>query len=116
MMHEINGITITLQKKTQTGTDALNRPIYTIETVMVDDVLVGEPSTDEVSNMLQLYGKEVKYTLAIPKGDINSWVDTEVILPAPFEGKYRTIGYPTAGIEENIPLRWNKKVRIERYG
>ena len=115
-MHEINGITITLQKKTQTGTDALNHPIYTIETVTVDDVLVGEPSTDEVSNMLQLYGKEVKYTLAIPKGDFNSWVDTEVILPAPFEGKYRTIGYPTAGIEENIPLRWNKKVRIERYG
>ncbi len=116
MIGEINGISITLKKKTQTGTDDLNRPIYSYEDITVDDVLVGEPTTDEITNTLSLYGKEVKYTLAIPKGDTNTWVDTDVVLPAPFEGKYRTIGYPTAGIEENIPLRWNKKVKIERYG
>ena len=116
MIGEINGITITLQKKTEIGKDALNHPIYSVKNITVDDVLVGEPTTDEVSNTLSIYGKEVKYTLAIPKGDTNTWVDTDVILPAPFEGKYRTIGYPAAGIEENIPLRWNKKVKIERYG
>lgn len=112
----MKGITILLAEKTQTGVDDLNRPIYEDDFVEVKDVLVGEPSTDEITNTMSLYGKMVKYTLAIPKGDTNTWVDTEVVLPYPFEGKYRTIGYPTAGIEANIPLRWNKKVLLERYG
>lgn len=112
----MKGITILLAEKTQTGVDDLNRPIYEDDYIEVKDVLVGEPSTDEITNTMSLYGKIVKYTLAIPKGDTNTWVDTEVVLPYPFEGKYRTIGYPTAGIEANIPLRWNKKVLLERYG
>ena len=112
----IHGIDITLITKTQTGTDALNHPIYTEKEESVADVLVGEPSSDEITSTLSLYGKQVKYTLAIPKGDTHTWIDTQVILPEPFEGKYRTIGYPTAGIDANIPLRWNKKVMIERYG
>ena len=61
-----------------------------------------------------MYGKRVAYTLAIPKGDTHRWEDAEVALPEPFAGTYHTIGYPTAGIEANIPLRWNKKVLIER--
>lgn len=112
----IHGIDITLITKTQTGTDALNHPIYAEKEEIVADVLVGEPSSDEITSTLSLYGKQVKYTLAIPKGDTHTWIDTQVILPEPFEGKYRTIGYPTAGINANIPLRWNKKVMIERYG
>lgn len=112
----MKGITIKLVKKTETGKDRLNQPIYKEEEVDVDNVLVGEPSSDEIANTLSLYGKKAKYTLAIPKGDTNTWEDTTVILPAPFEGTYKTIGYPTAGIEENIPLKWNKKVMVERYG
>lgn len=112
----MKGITITLIEKTKSGTDALNRPIYVDTKTSVDNVLVGEPSTEDIANTMSVYGKLVKYTLAIPKGDTHSWVDTEIELPAPFEGKYRTIGFPTAGIEDNIPLKWNKKVMIERYG
>lgn len=112
----IKGITVTLIKNTMTGTDILNQPIYKATEITVDNILVGEPTTEEIANSMSLYGKQVHYRLAIPKGDENDWIDTEVILPAPFEGKYRTIGYPTAGIEANIPLLWNKKVMIERYG
>lgn len=112
----MRGITIKLVVKEQIGTDELNRPIYKDTEVDVDNVLVGEPSADEIANAMSLYGKMAKYTLAIPKGDTNVWEDTEVILPSPFEGKYKTIGYPTAGIEANIPLLWNKKVTVERYG
>ena len=112
----MRGVTVTLVEKTQTGTDDLNRPIYEDSYIDVDNVLVGEPTSDEIANTMSLYGKQVKYTLAIPKGDTNEWMDTEVILPSPFEGKYKTIGYPTAGIEANIPLSWNKKVKLERYG
>lgn len=110
----MTGITITLMKRTPSGTDGFGRTMYDTETVSVDDVLVGEPTTDEITNDLAMYGKKVAYTLAIPKGDANEWEDTEVVLPEPFAGTYHTIGYPTAGIEANIPLRWNKKVHLER--
>lgn len=112
----IKGTTIQLITLTEKGRNSLNEPIYEESTVNVDDVLVGEPSTDDITNVLQLHGKKVAYTLAIPKGDTNNWVDAKVVLPAPFEGTYTTIGYPIAGIEGNIPLKWNKKVHIERYG
>lgn len=112
----IKGITIQLIKETQTGTDWTGAPIYTTETINVNNVLVGEPTTDDITNTLALYDKKVAYTLAIPKGDTNVWTNKKVILPEPFAGTYQTIGYPTAGIEANIPLLWNKKVKIERYG
>ena len=110
----MRGITVTLTKKTQTGTDPFGQPIFTTTTENVSDVLVGEPSTDDITNTITMYGKKVAYTLAIPKGDTHVWEDTTVTLPTPFEGTYHTIGYPTAGIEANIPLRWNKKVHLER--
>lgn len=112
----IKGITIQLVKKTEGEPDPIGNPTYTEELINVDNVLVGQPTTDDVTASLQLYGKVVAYYLGIPKGDTNDWVDAEVVLPEPFEGRYRTIGYPVAGIEANIPLRWNKQVKVERYG
>jgi hypothetical protein len=32
-----------------------------------------------------------------------------------FGEKFRTIGAPTQGIEDMIPLSWNKKVKVVRY-
>ncbi len=110
----MRGITVKLTEKTQNGTDPFGMPKFTTTEVDVHDVLVGEPSTDDITNAITMYGKKVDYTLAIPKGDTHVWEDTTVTLPAPFEGTYHTIGYPTAGIEANIPLRWNKKVHLER--
>lgn len=112
----INGTTIQLLIKTEAGRDPANRPIYEETSVSVEDVLVGEPSTNEITDELNLSGKRVAYILGIPKGDEHIWENASVILPTPFAGRYRTIGYPTAGIEENIPLRWNKKVKVERIG
>ena len=108
------GIDITLLSKVQTGVDGFNNPVYEDAEVIVHDVLVGEPSTDAIQSNLTAYGKKTSYTLAIPKGDTNTWEEGEVILPEPFSGKYKVIGRPIAGIEENIPLRWNKKVNLER--
>lgn len=112
----IKGITIQIIKQTEGALDPLGNPTYTEEAIDVNDVLVGEPSTDDITDTLQLYGKKVAYTLGIPKGDTNNWVDAEVVLPAPFSGRFRTIGYPMTGIEANIPLRWGSKVKVERYG
>ena len=110
----IKGIPVTLIVKTEDGKDSFGQPIYTEKEETVDNVLVGQPTTEDIENDLTLYGKKVNYTLAIPKGDSHVWEDTEVILPDPFGGRYKTIGFTTAGIEENIPLKWNKKVHLER--
>ena len=109
----IHGITVRLYEKTQTGTDAFNAPVYTEIPVDVKNVLIGEPTTDDVVNSLQLYGKRIAYTLAIPKGDEHDWEDVTVEF---FGQKFRTYGGVVQGIEELVPLCWNKKVKVERYG
>ena len=113
MVSLLHGITIQLYERTETGKDAFNRPVYTETAVNVDNVLIGEPSTQEIVDTLNLTGKKLAYTLAIPKGDTHDWTDVSVSF---WGEKFRTIGEPTQGIETMIPLDWNKKVRVERYG
>lgn len=109
----MQGVTITLYNRTQTGTDEFNAPIYTETAEQVENVLIGEPSTDDITDTLTLYGKRLAYTLGIPKGDTHTWTNRTVEF---FGEKFRTIGEPTMGIEHLIPLSWNKKVKVERYG
>lgn len=127
----MKGMTIYLVKKTQMGVDDFGAPIYSEGSYpsndlypadslypdelfeAVDDCLVGQPTTDDVTNTLALYGKKVEYTIGIPKGDTHDWVDAEVEF---FGARFRTIGYPMTGIQENIPLRWGQNIKVERYG
>jgi hypothetical protein len=108
----MRGITITLHNRVQNGTDAFNRPIYEESTTTVDNVLIGEPNTEDIVNEMNLSGKRLAYTLAIPKGDDHEWKDAVVEF---FGERFRTFGAPTQGIEAMIPLQWNKKVKVERY-
>lgn len=109
----MKGTTVQLVVKTQSGTDAFGAPVYTEELVSVADVLVGSPTSDDVTNTLNLYGKKIEYVLGIPKGDTHSWIDAEVVI---WGERFRTVGYPTTGEQENIPLRWGQNVKVERYG
>lgn len=109
----IHGITIILYEKRKTGVDAFNAPVYAETPVEVQNVLVGEPSTEDVVSEMQLYGKQIAYTLGIPKGDTHDWENATVEF---FGQKFRTYGGVTQGIEDMIPLAWNKKVKVERYG
>lgn len=108
----MNGISITLYDKRKTSEDAFGKPVYTETPVMVENVLIGEPSGEEITDALNLYGKHVVYTLAIPKGDSHTWTDRTVEF---FGEKFRVIGHPTQGLDHLIPLAWNKKVRVEHY-
>lgn len=112
----IKGITVILHERVEGEPDPLGNPAISSKDVTVENVLVGSPSTEQIVETLNLYGKQLSYLLAIPKGDTNKWEDGTVTLPEPFAGTYRVIGYPTAGIEDNIPLSWNKQVRLERFG
>ncbi len=108
----MQGINIILYDKQKTGEDAFGHPVYAETPVTVENVLVGEPTSDEVTDALNLYGKHVAYTLAIPKGDTNTWTGRTVEF---FGEKFKVIGHPTQGIDHLIPLAWNKKVRVEHY-
>lgn len=107
------GIDITLYNKTKIGVDGFNRPQYSETAETVSNVLVGMPTSQEMVDVLELTGKKVAYTLGIPKGDTHVWEGKKVSF---FGETFQVIGYPTQGIEELIPLDWNKKVMVERYG
>lgn len=112
-MGKIKGITVTLHIKTYSGDDDFGNPIYTDTTTTVDDVLVTPTSAEDSANAFAMYGKKTVYTLAIPKGDANTWEDTTVEF---FGHIFRTVGEATQGIDENIPLKWNKQIKVEFYG
>ena len=111
-MVRLKGITITLLDKTEIGKDPFNKPIYAEAEIPVHNVLVSPALSDEIVNQLNLTGNKAVYTLGIPKGDTHDWRDKEVIF---FGQRWRTFGLPIEGIEELIPLSWNKKVMVERY-
>ena len=105
-------ITVQLVVKTEEGTDPFGAPIESEEIIDVPGCLVGQPTTDELTQTLEMYGKKIAFVVGVPKGDTNSWVDTDVII---WGERYRTIGFPETGIQENIPLSWGKNVKVERY-
>lgn len=111
-MTRIHGITVTLFDKFKTGLDGFGEPIYEERPIDIDNILVSPSSTDDVTNQLNLTGKKAVYTLAIPKGDDHDWTNKVVQF---FGQRWRTVGVPLEGIEDMIPLDWNKKVTVERY-
>ena len=108
----MKGIPVTLYNKTEIGRDSYNAPIYEEMPETVENVLIEAISSTEVLETLSLTGRKAVYRLGIPKGDNHNWTDRRVSF---FGQDFRTIGIPVEGIEEMIPLEWNKKVEVERY-
>jgi len=112
-MAKIHGIPITLIDKQVVSVDPFGSPVVKDVEILVDNVLVAPALSDDVINQLNLTGKKAVYTLGIPKGDTHDWEDKEVEF---FGQRWRTFGFVTEGIDDLIPLSWNKKVMVERYG
>lgn len=108
----LKGIPVTLHIRRKVGQDDFNNPTYEESTIIVENVLVAPASSTDIPENSDLERKKAVYTLAVPKGDTNSWEDTIVEF---FGCKWKTIGFPLEGIEELIPGKWNKKVSVERY-
>jgi len=111
-MGRIKGITVTLLQKQEIGKDPFGAPIYDWVEAHVDNVLVTPTRSQEVLDRLNLTGRKAVYTLAIPKGDTHEWEEQKVIF---FGKEWRVFGMELEGIEQLIPLDWNKKVYVERY-
>lgn len=112
-MAMIKGITVTLIDSIETGKDSFNQPVYEEREIEVENVLVAPSSTDDIITAQDLSGKKAIYTLAIPKNDCHDWQDKKIIF---FGQTWHSFGFAIEGIEENIPLGWNRKVMVERYG
>lgn len=107
-----HGIDVILHERVHSGFDELGEPVFTDTTKTISNVLVVPASSEDIINELSLSGKHIVYQLGIPKGNTDNW--TEAIVE--FYGeKFRTIGIPEQGIEDLIPLDWNKKIKVERY-
>ena len=109
----IKGIDVILYSQEQTGTDDFNRQIYEETAETVSNVLVAPASTEDITNELSMTGKHLEYLLGIPKGDEHDWEDKKIEF---FGQTFHSFGFVTQGIEDMIPLQWNKKVKVERYG
>lgn len=109
----IQGIQVILYDRVQTGVDAFNAPIYDEVPISVDDVLACPASAETVTEGIQMHGKRAEYELCIPKENTNVWEDRTVEF---FGKKWRTFGPALEWIGANIPLGWNKRIKVERYG
>ena len=112
-MAKLKGTTIILVDKIEDGKDPFGNPIYKNKDIEIENVLIQPTSSDDIVNQMNLTGKKAVYTIAIPKTDNHDWEDKEVKF---FGQRWRTFGIPLEGIEKMIPLDWNKKVMVERYG
>ncbi len=112
-MAMIKGISVVLVDNIEVGKDPFNHPIYEEKGIVVDNVLVSPSTSTDIVNSQDLYGKKTVYTLAIPKGDTHDWENKKILF---FDHEWHSFGFVTQGIEDNIPLEWNKKVMVERYG
>ncbi len=100
--------------KRNIGGNAFGEPMYNETYEEIENVLVAPVNVSDIQvEITDPTKRREMLTLAIPKGDAHDWEDARII----YKGKrYRTVGIPDEGIEELIPLRWHKKVTIERYG
>ena len=114
----MKGTTIYIYEETEIGVDPYGAPIIEEKPVAVNDVLIGEPTTDDVDTSIALYSKHISYMLGIPKGDTHDWTDKKVSWVDAYGNEFtcKTFGYPITGIEANVPTRWHMKVRCELYG
>lgn len=108
----IKGETVILIKKNKVDTNPFGESINEEIEIPVDNVLLGSPVFDGNASQLNLEGKKIAYTLAIPKGDTNNWKDTDVIIRGQ---RFKTVGFPLTQTPENVPTRWNTQVKVEAY-
>lgn len=103
---------VILYEKVQNGVDDFNNPIYEELPITINNVLVAPSTSNEITDSTNLYGKKAVYTLAIPKGDTHRWEDSKIVF---FGKEWHSFGIPLEGMDYLIPLKWNKKVMVERY-
>lgn len=108
----IKGQNILLYEKKQIETDPVGAPVYEETAVEIPDVIIAPVSSEEAIQDTDLYGIKTVYELCIPKDDDHEWKHRKVSF---FGSDWQTVGEPVQYIDDNVRLRWNKKVKVARY-
>ena len=109
MAKRLHGITVTLITR-EARLDDYNHPTWIEHREDVNNVLVGEPVQAELTSSIDTKQARAAYTLGIPKGDAHNWEDAIV----EFWGRrWRQYGRIIQGIDDLVPLDWNKKITVE---
>lgn len=108
----IKGETVTLIEKKIVGKNEFDEPLTTCDVATVDNVLIGQPTSEQAVEDLNLYGKRIAYVLGIPKGDTHNWKDCEVIIKGQ---RFKSYGFPLSQTDANVPGPWNTQVKVEAY-
>ena len=112
----MRGVTVTLYERTKTSSvDAFGVPVYTEKATSVDNVLIGQPTSEEITAATDLFGKRIQYMLGIPKGDAHDWKDAKIDWTDAYgtTHRLRSFGFPITGVEALVPGPWHMKVRVE---
>lgn len=110
----IKGIPITLYETVVTGQDAFGADIEEEVPVTINNVVIGQPSSEDIISEINVSGKHVAYNLALPANDTHEWENKTVEF---YGRKWRTIGIPTQFIDGFMGAGWpwNKQIRVEKY-
>ena len=112
----ISGVTVDVYRPNvdaANSPDRLGNPVYTAPNKdTVDNVLVAEPTTDDLEAARPL-GARVDLVLHFPKGYTGDLRGATVELPAPWAGEYRVVGRPLPLIDANTPTPWHMQVSVE---
>jgi hypothetical protein len=108
----IQGITVELLERIQTGTDGFNRPVYSEVTTPVKNILVYPAASEDIISEQNLNGKHLEYYLCVPKDDAHVWTDQRVRF---FGETWTVYSFPEEWIDTNNPSVWNKRYKCERY-
>jgi len=109
----IRGITATVLRPNQTGTDRLNNPVYGEPTrEVVENVLVDSPNPQDMEAAREM-GTTLVLTLRFPKTYGASLRGCSIELPAPYSDTYRVVGDPKPLLDANCPTPWHMDVNVE---
>lgn len=107
----MQGITLTFERRIQTGTDAFNNPTFTVEEVEVEDCLIApvtEPATAREQQAINQARDQVR--IHLPKAFTGNVSGSRV----EWDGKLFELDSDSVSfMSDNTPTRWNRYVRAE---
>jgi len=107
----MKGMTVTFIKKVAAGTDDLNNPTYTTQSISIDDVLIApitEPTNARETQALEQQRDQVRVHL--PKATNQDISDSSFV----YDGKtFKVDSDSVKFMDENTPTRWNRYLRAE---
>lgn len=107
----MRGETVTVCKRTKTGTDPGGGEIWELTQETVDDVLVADGAQNNSTDSIRPDGIDVACTLHFPRTYTDSLRGAEIVVRGE---TYTVLGDPLAYRGGISPTRWNRKVECKR--